>query len=302
MILAEALAAASVEFVDWDAPGYGTPANPTTSGVTTLGHEPEFTIVHHTGGTFTSPYWCAFTGRVDVPAPLYHVLIERDATVNLLTEGRANHAGSGDPEVLVDVRADSWPSPGVPDDLPSGPTIGGNRWSYGVAMQGRGATHTLEQVATTKRVVAAIHVEQSWSHRICRGHKEWTERKIDPELSMGAWRSELEGLIGMGRFEQELTDSQITYQIAKIQAETDPDGFDLSPKSEGHTVEFLRAVAGAAGVSATDEKALVAWIKPLGDSSDPTQSLTAAGLVSLLANKSVQATLRGVIGDSILNG
>ena len=301
MTLADALFNAGISHMRWDAPGYGTPNNPTRSGITTLAFTPEFTLVHHTGGTFTSPEFC-IRGRTNVPGPLYHILVERDATVNLLTEGRANHAGVGDPLVLGDVRADVEPATtGIPSDL-SGPTMGGNRWSYGIAMQGRGSTHTPQQVAVTKRVVAAIHVAQSWSHRICRGHKEWTERKIDPELGMYVWLGELEGLIGMGRFEQELTDDQITYLIDKVKAETDPNGFNLTPTSEGHAVMLLRALAGVAGVSATDEAAIAQWIAKLGDSDDPTQALTKAGLIALMDNPAVQATMRGVIGDSILDG
>jgi len=281
------LGGAGIPFVDWSVPG-----RPGT-------HVPEFTIVHHTGGTFTSAHYVANVGRVNVPPPLYHILVYRDATVHLITEGRANQAGVGDLKVLEDIRADREPSHGVPSDGIFGGK-GGNRYSYGVSMQGRGATHTPEQIAITKRVVVAIHVGMGWSHRIVRGHKEWTERKIDPELDMYAWRAETEGLMSMGRIEQELTDDQITHLIAKIKAETNPIGFNMTPTSGGHTVELLRALATAAGVSATDEIAIAAWIGQTGG--DTPLALTPQGLINLMADPAVQATMAGVIGERVLNG
>lgn len=77
----------------------------------------------------------------------------------------------------------------------------------------------------------------------------------------------------LGRLEEELTNDQMTYLIDSIKAETDPDGFNLSTTSKGHTVEWLRATAAEAGIPATDEVALAEWIGRLGDPSDPTSGL-----------------------------
>ena len=297
MTIAAALQAANIDYTDWSVPGYGTPERPTTGGHTNLTFTPEGILVHHTGGTYTSANYVANIGRVTVPPPLYSVLVYRSGEVHLITEGRSNNAGAGYLSQLITLWDD------LPPDLSITGAIGsGNQWWFGVSMQGRGSTYTPEQIATTKRVGAAICVEYGWSGDRNYGHKEWAgyRGKIDPELDMTVWRNEVKGLMEMGRLEQELTDEQITFLIESVQAETDPTGFALSPTSKGHTVELLRAIAAEAGVSATDEDALADWIA--GTGTDTPLALTPAGLIALMADPAVQASVRGIVGESILNG
>ncbi len=58
-------------------------------------------MIHHTAssGTDGSVRMC-HDGYASLPGPLCHGVIAKDGTVYLISAGRANHAGGGDPSVL----------------------------------------------------------------------------------------------------------------------------------------------------------------------------------------------------------
>lgn len=65
-------------------------------------------MIHHTvtSGTPNSVELC-YSGRSDLPGPLCHGVIDKEGTVHLVGNGRANHAGLGDGDVLRAVIAEA---------------------------------------------------------------------------------------------------------------------------------------------------------------------------------------------------
>lgn len=136
---------------------------------------PRGVIFHHTasnanGGNAPALGICV-SGKSDVPGPLCNVLVGRDGTVILIAAGRANHAGLGGP--LRGIPQDSANSflagvevenNGLSPEQPQGP---GEAWS-------RDLRDTCDLVFAT--LLVGLGRRSSWLF----GHKEWTDRKIDP--------------------------------------------------------------------------------------------------------------------------
>ncbi|MFG2960016.1 peptidoglycan-binding protein [Streptomyces sp. NPDC048291] len=146
-------------------------------------------IIHHTvtSGTTTSVSMC-FNGRSDLPGPLCHGVIAKDGTVHLVGNGRANHAGSGDGDVLAAVVAESASLP-APDENDTD----GNVHFYGFECVNLGDGKDPwpdVQLDTMVRASAALCRAHGWSARSVIGHKEWTNTKIDPRgFAMADFRS-----------------------------------------------------------------------------------------------------------------
>ncbi|MFG2940894.1 peptidoglycan-binding protein [Streptomyces sp. NPDC048282] len=146
-------------------------------------------IIHHTvtSGTTTSVSMC-FNGRSDLPGPLCHGVIAKDGTVHLVGNGRANHAGSGDGDVLAAVAAESATLP-APDQN----NTDGNVHFYGFECVNLGDGKDPwpdVQLDAMVRVSAALCRAHGWSARSVIGHKEWTNTKIDPKgFAMADFRS-----------------------------------------------------------------------------------------------------------------
>ncbi|MGW1926511.1 peptidoglycan recognition protein family protein, partial [Streptomyces massasporeus] len=66
-------------------------------------------MIHHTvsSGTRSTVEMC-FNGYEGLPGPLCHGVIAKDGTVHLVANGRANHAGGGDPSVLQAVITETY--------------------------------------------------------------------------------------------------------------------------------------------------------------------------------------------------
>lgn len=146
-------------------------------------------IIHHTvtSGTTTSVSMC-FNGRSDLPGPLCHGVIAKDGTVHLVGNGRANHAGSGDGDVLAAVAAESATLP-APDQN----NTDGNVHFYGFECVNLGDGKDPwpdVQLDAMVRASAALCRAHGWSARSVIGHKEWTNTKIDPKgFAMADFRS-----------------------------------------------------------------------------------------------------------------
>ncbi|MFC4512241.1 N-acetylmuramoyl-L-alanine amidase [Streptomyces ehimensis] len=135
-------------------------------------------IVHHTvtSGTNASTSICE-NGYSELPGPLCHAVIDKDGTVYLIANGRANHAGRGDGDVLRAVIAEK----ALPE--PNDDDTDGNVHFYGFECVNLGDGHDAwpaAQLDAIERASAAICRAHGWEAGSVIGHKEWTSNKIDP--------------------------------------------------------------------------------------------------------------------------
>jgi len=154
-------------------------------------------IIHHTvtSGTSNSVNLC-FNGHSALPGPLCHGVIAKDGTVHLVGNGRANHAGSGDGDVLKAVIAEkALPAPNEND-------TDGNVHFYGFECVnlGDGKDSWPEvQLEAMVRASAALCRAHGWSAHSVIGHKEWTNTKIDPRgFAMTDFRARVTARLGTG--------------------------------------------------------------------------------------------------------
>lgn len=152
-------------------------------------------MIHHTvtSGTQNSVDIC-YNGHAGLPGPLCHGVIAKDGSVHLVGNGRANHAGLGDDDVLravVDERA-------LPGDNEA--NTDGNRYFYGFECVNLGNGEDpwpAAQLEAIEKAAAAICRAHGWSHRSVIGHKEWQPGKIDPRgFTMDAMRSRVRQRLG----------------------------------------------------------------------------------------------------------
>ncbi|MEU9432585.1 peptidoglycan-binding protein [Streptomyces sp. NPDC048252] len=152
-------------------------------------------IVHHTvtSGTGNSVSLC-FDGHSALPGPLCHGVIAKDGTVHLVGNGRANHAGSGDGDVLKAVIAEqALPAPNEND-------TDGNIHFYGFECVNLGDGKDpwpAVQLEAMVRASAALCRAHGWSAASVIGHKEWTSKKIDPRgFTMADFRARVATRLG----------------------------------------------------------------------------------------------------------
>ncbi|MCM2420311.1 peptidoglycan-binding protein [Streptomyces sp. RKAG293] len=152
-------------------------------------------VIHHTvsSGTDSSVSMC-FDGYAGLPGPLCHGVIAKDGTVYLVGNGRTNHAGSGDGDVLAAVIAETkLPAPNEQD-------TDGNSHFYGFECinLGNGADPwPAAQLDAIERVSAAICRTYGWTAGSVIGHKEWTATKNDPRgIDMDTMRQRIDARLG----------------------------------------------------------------------------------------------------------
>ncbi|AJE85084.1 MULTISPECIES: peptidoglycan-binding protein [Streptomyces] len=155
-------------------------------------------MIHHTvtKGTSGSVDLC-YDGHSALPGPLCHGVIDKKGEIHLVGHGRANHAGSGDPDVLAAVIAERK----LPPDNQA--TVDGNARFYGFECinLGDGKDPWPEaQKEAIEKVSAAICRAHGWSERSVIGHKEWQPGKVDPRgFTMDAMRARIKDrLAGKG--------------------------------------------------------------------------------------------------------
>lgn len=126
-------------------------------------------------------------GRPDLPGPLCNVLVGRDASVAVVTDGRANDTGGGDPHVLAAVR--SGQAIPAPDDSKSH-RVDGNPWFYDVEVENDGVGEPWSDRVISASVLVAVALcrAHGWPADRVICHREWTRRKIDPSWR-GPWRA-----------------------------------------------------------------------------------------------------------------
>ncbi len=135
-------------------------------------------MLHHTvtKGTERTVDIC-YNGYSSLPGPLCHGVIAKDGTVYLVGNGRANHAGLGDDDVLDAVVAERE----APADNEA--NTDGNRHFYGFECENLGDGKDpwpLDQIDAMIKVSAAICREYGWNANSVIGHKEWQPGKVDP--------------------------------------------------------------------------------------------------------------------------
>ncbi|MER7533590.1 peptidoglycan-binding protein [Streptomyces sp. NPDC097704] len=143
-------------------------------------------IIHHTvsAGTANSVEMC-FDGYEGLPGPLCHGVIAKDGSVHLVANGRANHAGGGDPSVLQAVISETYGDrPPTPrEHQGSAGAVDGNSRFYGFECVNLGDgtdPWPPAQLDAIERVSAALCRAHGWGARSVIGHKEWSDWKDDP--------------------------------------------------------------------------------------------------------------------------
>jgi hypothetical protein len=145
-------------------------------------------MVHHTvtSGSARTVEICR-NGHSTLPGPLCHGVITKDGRVHLVGHGRANHAGSGDDDVL---RAVINETPLPPDNEAN---TDGNRHFYGFECENLGDGRDpwpAAQLDAIERAAAALCRHHGWKAESVIGHLEWQPGKVDPRgFSMNTMRS-----------------------------------------------------------------------------------------------------------------
>jgi hypothetical protein len=147
-------------------------------------------IIHHTAGADSSAgLSLVYNGRSDLPGPLAHAYLSKSGTVTLTGNGRANHAGFGDGDVLDAVIAEH------PLPKPNENDMDGNAHFYGIEIANLGNgkdPYPDVQYKAAVKWAAAICRAHGWSSKSVIGHKEWTNQKIDPSFSMTKFRKDVQ--------------------------------------------------------------------------------------------------------------
>jgi len=160
-------------------------------------------MIHHTvtKGTANTVRIC-HDGYDDLPGPLCHGVIAKDGVVHLISAGRANHAGAGDPQVHDAVIAENYGDVPPPTDVHDGEAGGvdGNDCFYGFECENMGDGKDPwpdVQLDAIERSSAAICRAFGWSAKSVIGHKEWSDWKSDPRgFSMTEMRNRIQIRIG----------------------------------------------------------------------------------------------------------
>ncbi|MFV2117168.1 peptidoglycan-binding protein [Streptomyces sp. Act-28] len=156
-------------------------------------------MIHHTvtSGTAASVDLCS-RGYAGLPGPLCHGVIAKDGTVHLVGNGRANHAGGGDPSVLQAVITETYrdrpPRPRVHQG--GAGAVDGNARFYGFECVNLGNgtdPWPAAQLDAVERVGAALCRAHGWGARSVIGHLEWSDQKIDPRgFAMAGMRERIQ--------------------------------------------------------------------------------------------------------------
>lgn len=175
-------------------------------------------MIHHTVTSSTSgSVSMCYNGYSGLPGPLCHGVIAKSGTIYLVGNGRANHAGGGDPTVLNQVINESYGT------RPSGPNRGnsngvdGNARFYGFECVNLGNGRDpwpAEQLDAIERASAAICRYYGWSAKSVIGHLEWSSDKIDPRgFTMSSMRSRIQDRLGSAPDSEE-NDVQLSDKLA----------------------------------------------------------------------------------------
>ncbi|GGX26911.1 peptidoglycan recognition protein family protein [Streptomyces chryseus] len=147
-------------------------------------------MIHHTvsAGTENSVALC-YNGHSTLPGPLCHSVGAKDGRVFMVGNGRANHAGNGDDDVLGAVLDERK----LPADDEA--NTDGNRHFYGIELVNLGDgkdPYPPAQYDAAVRWAAGICRKHGWTSASVIGHREWQPGKIDPVFSMDTFRADVD--------------------------------------------------------------------------------------------------------------
>lgn len=149
-------------------------------------------VLHHTAGLNGMVDYC-YNGSAALPGPLCHGVIDKKGEVWLVGNGRANHAGGGDPKVLAAVTAEDYGDKPPATHYGEGDTgaADGNAHFYGFECvnlgDGRDPWPAVQVEAMVKASAAIIRAHRAkgdnWGlgGKSVIGHLEWSDQKSDPK-------------------------------------------------------------------------------------------------------------------------
>ncbi|MEU0272282.1 N-acetylmuramoyl-L-alanine amidase [Streptomyces sp. NPDC006307] len=152
-------------------------------------------MIHHTvtRGTATTVR-IVRDGYSGLPGPLCHGMIAKSGQVHLIGNGRTNHGGLGDPDVLRAVIAET----ALPVDDEA--STDGNRHFYGFECENLGDGEDPwpdVQLLAIERAAAALCRAHGWGARSVLGHLEWQPGKPDPRgFTMPSMRDRIAARLG----------------------------------------------------------------------------------------------------------
>ncbi|MEU1275345.1 N-acetylmuramoyl-L-alanine amidase [Streptomyces sp. NPDC005799] len=144
-------------------------------------------LIHHTAGHNDKEI--CYNGRSDLPGPLCHAWLGKADGLWMIANGRANHAGLVDLDVLNALRAEASPLPH--DDQAN---ADGNDVLYGLEIENLGTGKDPYPDAQYRQAVlwaAAICRAHGWTEKSVAGHKEVQPGKIDPSFDMDNFRADV---------------------------------------------------------------------------------------------------------------
>lgn len=156
-------------------------------------------VIHHTvtSGTQNSVNIC-WDGYSGLPGPLCHGVIDKKGVIYLISKGRSNHAGLGDPDSLAAVQNENYTGTLSPNEN----TVDGNDSFYGfecVNLGNGSDPWPAVQVEAMVKASAAICKFYGWKAESVIGHKEWQYGKIDPiNINMASFRDDVQAVIDGG--------------------------------------------------------------------------------------------------------
>ncbi|MFK0062611.1 LysM peptidoglycan-binding domain-containing protein [Streptomyces werraensis] len=152
-------------------------------------------MIHHTvtKGSKKTVDICRH-GYASLPGPLCHGVITKDGKVHLVGYGRANHAGSGDDDVLRAVIGER----ALPTDNEA--NTDGNRHFYGFECENLGDGKDpwpAVQLEAIEKAAAAVCRYHGWNEESVIGHLEWQPGKVDPRgFTMSSMRARVAKRLG----------------------------------------------------------------------------------------------------------
>jgi hypothetical protein len=142
-------------------------------------------MIHHTAssGELSSVELCE-DGYPELPGPLCHNVIPKSGTVYMIANGRANHAGTGDPNVFAAVKDERYGDKPPATHVHEGQSgVDGNTHFYGAECVNLGDGKDrwpVGQLDGMVRYAAAICRFHGWSAKSVIAHREWSDWKPDP--------------------------------------------------------------------------------------------------------------------------